>query len=87
MNLVPLPLKQKMVTISLFGQDYIRLEMNGTFFIFLAIFIVCFGSKTPSCTGELDILLVPTPLVSTVKYLVKCSLLKFVGLSPPLKTS
>ena len=31
--------------------------------------------------------LVPTPLVATVKYLVKSILLKFAGLSSPLKTS
>ena len=42
--------------------------------IFLAVFKICSGSETPKCKGELGLLLVPTPLVATMNYLVKCSL-------------
>ena len=53
----------------------------------LDIFKIYYRSETPNCKGELGLFLVPTPLVATMKYLVKSSLLNFVGLISPLKTS
>ena len=56
--------------------------------IFLASFRICSESETPRCNGELELPLVPTPLVATVNCLVKCSLndlLALVHLSKPVE--